>query len=133
MLYEAQKMSIQEELRSKIYRELFQKYLHYNISASAAGLEIKGMSGAAVRTAIHRKNFPVPTMKLMGTRMVRLVDLATFLADPSITFSENVDGEPVKKKSQQKNGGVEKKSRGQRGPGKRRPLPLACQGQGRQQ
>ncbi len=103
-----------ESLRLSIFDELMKKYSHHLIPASSAGLEIKGMSGAAVRTAIHRKSFPVPTSKIMGTQMVRLIDLSIFLADPSATF--NLLSIP----QQSGNDGEEKRKRGQRGPGKRR-------------
>jgi hypothetical protein len=102
-----------EALSLSIFDGLMKKYSHHLIPASSAGQEIKGMSGAAVRTAIHRKSFPVPTTKIMGTQMVRLIDLSTFLADPSSTFSSSIPQQP-------RNDGEEKRKRGQRGPGKRR-------------
>ncbi|MHB9102699.1 MAG: hypothetical protein ACYC2E_14435 [Sulfuricella sp.] len=119
-------MSI-EELRLSIYNRLLQKYSHDLIPASAAGAEIKEMSSAAVRIAIHRKIFPVPTAKVMGTQMVRLADLSAFLADPLTTFAHSTDkkSEPVSLPSESRRG------RGQRGPGKRRQVVVETLIQGR--
>ncbi|MDD4977685.1 MAG: hypothetical protein PHI29_03530 [Gallionella sp.] len=104
-----------EQIRLSIFDKLVIKFSSYVIPADAAAQEIKpGMSSAAVRTAIHRDHFPVPTEKIMGTNMVRLADLATFLSG-SNSLSTSVRAENV---------GVNdlelKRKRGQRGPGKRR-------------
>ena len=101
-----------EQIRLSIFDRLVSKFSSYLISADEAAQEIKrGMTTAAVRTAICRNKFPIATQKIMGTHMVRLSDLAEFLAVSGCTDIQ--DNIPVVKE-------VEKKKRGQRGPGKRR-------------
>ncbi len=70
-----------------VINELLRKYNHNLISVYEAAREIKpGMSGAAVRTALSRGRFPLPTFKILGIRMVRILDLAALLVDPKINF-----------------------------------------------
>jgi len=112
-------MKLNEEIRSSIFDRLFAKYLCYLISASEAGKAIRpGMTPEAVRTAIHRKKFPLPCTKVMGVQTVRLQDLASFLAQPSIIFENQESKSELALAVSTIT--IEKKARGQRGPGKRR-------------
>jgi hypothetical protein len=105
-----------EQIRLSIFDRLVSKFSGYLVTADTAAQEFKkGMTPAAVRTAISRKKFPVKTEKIMGTHMVRLVDLAEFLcavSTPSIAVDES-HAVPVLSTEN-------KRRRGQRGPGKRR-------------
>ena len=107
-----------EQIRLSIFDRLVSKFSGYLVTADTAAQEFKkGMTPAAVRTAISRKKFPVKTEKIMGTHMVRLVDLAEFLCAVSVSglTAEDVHPEPVLATES-------KRKRGQRGPGKRRGL-----------
>lgn len=105
-----------EQIRLSILDRLVNKFSSYVVTADLAAQEFKkGMTPAAVRTAISRKKFPVKTEKIMGTHMVRLVDLAEFLCVVSASglAARAVHAEPVLATEN-------KRKRGQRGPGKRR-------------
>jgi len=107
------------QINAAILQRLYSKYSRDLIPASKAGEEIKeGMTATAVRIAISRATFPLPTAKVLGVQTVRLVDLAAFLTNPSFLFGKS---EP---KSNLSIPQIEKRGRGQRGPGKRRLLLL---------
>ena len=68
--------------------EKFQK--RHLLTVYEAALEIKKKWGKpeAVRSAISRGKFPLPVFPVGGESMVRIGDLATFLADPATTFPQ---------------------------------------------
>ena len=110
--------SQQEQIRLSIFDRLVSKFSGYIVTAEIAAQEFKkGMTPAAVRTAISRKKFPVETEKIMGTHMVRHADLAEFLCAVSVTSLAGEEAHP-KPVLEIEN----KRKRGQRGPGKRRGL-----------
>lgn len=74
---------------SQIFEKLYQKFGRHIISVYEAAREIKkDWTDLAVRTAICKGRFPLPTFKVAGENMVKLSDLAAFLADPDTTFAE---------------------------------------------
>lgn len=76
---------------SQIFEKLYQKFGRHIISVYDAAREIKkDWTDLAVRTAICKGRFPLPTFKVAGENMVKLSDLATFLADPAATFGETI-------------------------------------------
>ena len=108
----------QEKIRLSIFDKLVSKFSSYLVTAEIAAQEFKkGMTPAAVRTAISRKKFPVKTEKIMGTHMVRLADLAEFLCAVSVSSLADEEAHPKPILAIENN-----RKRGQRGPGKRRGL-----------
>ncbi len=107
-----------EQVRLSIFDKLVSKFSGYLVTAEIAAQEFKkGMTPAAVRTAISRKKFPVKTEKIMGTHMVRLADLAEFLCAASVSSLAGEEAHPKSVLAIEN-----KRKRGQRGPGKRRAL-----------
>lgn len=105
-----------EQIRLSIFDRLVNKFSGYLVTADTAAQEFKkGMTSAAVRTAISRKKFPVKTEKIMGTHMVRLADLAEFLCAVSVSSLAGEEAYPKAVLATEN-----KRKRGQRGPGKRR-------------
>lgn len=105
-----------DQMRLSIFDRLVNKFCTFLVTADVAAQELRsGMTPAAVRTAISRKKFPIKTEKIMGRHMVRLVDLADFLALASVARLACPGDNDLPKILEQ-----QKKQRGQRGPGKRR-------------
>ena len=86
------RMKETEMSENQILERLLSKFENRQlISVYEAAQEIRpGMTPAAVRTALSKKRFPLPTYKIMGVRMCKIIDLAIFQADPAIQdFSVN--------------------------------------------
>lgn len=76
---------------SQVFERLYQKFGLHIIGVYDAAREIKkDWTDPAVRTAICKGRFPLPTFKIVGENMVKLTDLAAFLADPGTTFDEPI-------------------------------------------
>lgn len=77
---------------SQIFERLYEKFgQRHIVTAYEAAREIKGdWTDIAVRTAICKSRFPLPIFKIAGHNMVKVTDLASFLADPTTTFEEKV-------------------------------------------
>ena len=90
--FPSSRMKETEMSENQILERLLSKFENRQlISVYEAAQEIRpGMTAAAVRTALSKKRFPLPTYKIMGTRMCKIIDLAAFQADPAIQdFSVN--------------------------------------------
>lgn len=76
---------------SQVFEKLYEKLgRRHIVSVYDAAREIKDdWTPLAVRTAICKGRFPLPIFKVAGENMVKVVDLASFLNDPSTTFGES--------------------------------------------
>lgn len=78
---------------SQVFERLYEKFgQRHIVSVYDAAQEIKAdWTPLAVRTAICKGRFPLPIFKLAGENMVKVADLASFLADPTTTtFEEKI-------------------------------------------